>query len=69
MEEGSNCLGYHLWTPIDCWSWLNAYRNRYGLISTNIHTQEKKLKKSAYWFKEVSQTCSFEVDETTLSGD
>ena len=69
MEEGSNCLGYHLWTPIDCWSWLNAYRNRYGLISTNIHTQEKKLKKSAYWFEEVSQTCSFEVDETILSGD
>ena len=34
MEEGSNCFGYHLWTPIDCWSWKNAYRNRYGFIST-----------------------------------
>ena len=30
IEEGSNCFGYHTWTFIDCWSWLNGYRNRYG---------------------------------------
>ena len=53
IEEGSNCFGYHLWTPIDCWSWTNAYRNRYGLISNNIHTQVKTIKKSGYWLKEV----------------
>ncbi|SJZ48314.1 6-phospho-beta-glucosidase [Pilibacter termitis] len=63
MEEGSNCLGYHLWTPIDCWSWMNAYRNRYGLISTNIHTQEKTLKKSAHWFKQLSDTNAFELEK------
>lgn len=62
MKEGSNCLGYHLWTPIDCWSWTNAYRNRYGLISNNIHTQTKTLKKSAHWFKTMSDTNSFELD-------
>lgn len=54
IEEGSNCFGYHLWTPIDCWSWTNAYRNRYGLVSNNIHTQVKTIKKSGYWFKEVA---------------
>ena len=21
IEEGSNCLGYLMWTPIDCWSY------------------------------------------------
>jgi 6-phospho-beta-glucosidase len=51
IAAGSNCFGYHLWTPIDCWSWSNAYRNRYGLISTNIHTQVKTIKQSGYWFK------------------
>ena len=54
IEEGSNCFGYHLWTPIDCWSWTNAYRNRYGLVSNNIHNQVKTIKKSGYWFKEVA---------------
>lgn len=56
IEEGSNCFGYHLWTPIDCWSWANAYKNRYGLISTNIHTQIKSIKKSGHWFKAIAQT-------------
>lgn len=55
IEEGSNCFGYHMWTPIDCWSWLNAYKNRYGFISNNIHTQIKTVKKSGYWFKEVTK--------------
>lgn len=55
IEEGSNCFGYHLWTPIDCWSWTNAYRNCYGLISNNIHNQIKTVKKSGYWFKEVAE--------------
>lgn len=60
IEEGSNCFGYHLWTPIDCWSWKNAYRNRYGFISNNIHTQIKTIKKSGHWIKEVSKNNGFE---------
>ena len=55
IEEGSNCFGYHMWTPIDCWSWLNSYKNRYGFISNNIHTQIKTVKKSGHWFKEVAE--------------
>lgn len=61
MEQGSNCFGYHLWTPIDCWSWTNAYRNRYGFISTNIHTQVKTIKKSGFWFRGVVETDQLEV--------
>lgn len=60
IEAGSNCFGYHMWTPIDCWSWLNAYKNRYGFISNNIHTQVKTIKKSGYWFKTVAQQNGWE---------
>lgn len=66
MSEGSNCFGYHLWTPIDCWSWGNAYRNRYGLISTNIHTQVKTIKKSGYWFAEVAAANQLEIPEEII---
>ncbi|WP_319000147.1 glycoside hydrolase family 1 protein [Streptococcus dysgalactiae] len=54
IEAGSNCFGYHVWTPIDGWSWLNAYKNRYGLVENNIHNQVRRPKASAYWFKEVA---------------
>ncbi|MGH1649529.1 glycoside hydrolase family 1 protein [Enterococcus gilvus] len=66
IEEGANCFGYHLWTPIDCWSWGNAYKNRYGFISNNIQTQVKTIKKSGYWFAEVSKTNKVEIEERIL---
>lgn len=56
IAEGSNCHGYFTWTGIDCWSWLNAYKNRYGLIRDDIKTQTKTLKKSGHWFKQLSDT-------------
>ncbi|MEB6064610.1 glycoside hydrolase family 1 protein [Enterococcus gallinarum] len=59
IEEGSKCFGYHLWTPIDCWSWSNAYRNRYGLIANDIHTQIKTIKKSGEWFKTLAENNGF----------
>ncbi|MGL5069483.1 MAG: glycoside hydrolase family 1 protein [Sarcina sp.] len=59
IEEGTNCFGYHLWTPIDCWSWCNSYKNRYGFISLDLETLEKKVKKSGEWIKKVSEENSF----------
>ena len=52
--EGCNVKGYHLWTFIDCWSWLNAYKNRYGFISLNLETGERTIKKSGHWFRSVA---------------
>ncbi|MCD6633553.1 glycoside hydrolase family 1 protein [Lactococcus cremoris] len=63
IDEGANCYGFHLWTPIDCFSWRNSYRNRYGLISVNIHTQKKCLKKSAYFFKNLAEKSILELSE------
>ncbi len=52
--EGCNVRGYHLWTFIDCWSWLNAYKNRYGLVSLDLATQTRTVKKSGHWFRETA---------------
>ena len=60
ISEGSNCFGYHLWTPIDCWSWSNAYKNRYGLIAIDdLATQHKSIKKSGRWFKALADNNGF----------
>ena len=60
MEEGSNCLGYHMWTFIDCWSWINAYKNRYGYVSLDLKTRNRTVKKSGYWIKQVIEDNGFE---------
>lgn len=56
IEEGANCFGYHMWTFVDCWSWLNGYRNRYGFISVNLKTQERTPKASSYWMCSLIQS-------------
>lgn len=59
IQEGSNCFGYHTWTPIDCWSWTNAYKNRYGFIAVDLETQKKTIKKSGRWINKVSKNNGF----------
>ncbi|HEM6017824.1 TPA: glycoside hydrolase family 1 protein [Streptococcus suis] len=59
IEEGANCKGYMLWTFIDCWSWLNAYKNRYGLVELDLENQERRIKKSGRWFKALSDANGF----------
>jgi len=59
IEDGANCHGYMLWTFIDCWSWLNAYKNRYGLVELDLKTNERTIKKSGHWFKELSERNGF----------
>lgn len=64
IEDGSNCFGYHMWTFIDNWSWINAYKNRYGFIEYNIETGERKRKKSSYWMEQLAKN-----NEIELRGD
>lgn len=53
IQAGANCFGYHLWTFVDCWSWLNGYRNRYGFYRVDLKTQKRYAKKSSIWMHDV----------------
>lgn len=59
LSEGCNVKGYHLWAFMDCWSWTNAYKNRYGFVSVDLKTQKRTPKKSAYWFKAFAENGGF----------
>lgn len=59
IEEGANCIGYHLWTFIDNWSWSNAYKNRYGFYRLDLETQQRSMKKSGEWYAQVSRDNGF----------
>lgn len=54
IKDGSPCFGYHMWTFIDCWSWLNAYKNRYGYYRVDLKNNYKRTpKKSRDWMRQV----------------
>ncbi|MCX5773649.1 MAG: glycoside hydrolase family 1 protein [Fusobacteria bacterium] len=59
-SEGCNVVGYHLWTFFDCWSWMNAYKNRYGFVEIDRKNGKKRvIKKSGWWFKELIDKSGF----------
>lgn len=63
IEEGCHVKGYHLWTFMDNWSWLNAYKNRYGFVSVDLQQQGKRtVKKSGWWFKDVIEKNGFDME-------
>lgn len=48
---------------MDCWSWNNAYKNRYGFIAVDLNDQSRTIKKSGRWFREVSDNNGFIIEE------
>ena len=64
IQAGSNCFGYHAWTFIDCWSWRNGYRNRYGFYQLDLSDHfKRKVKKSGLWFKALAQSNQLDTDD------
>lgn len=56
IEDGANIKGYFIWSLMDVFSWSNGYEKRYGLFYVDFDTQERFPKKSAYWYKDLSET-------------
>ena len=63
IEEGARCRGYHYWGVVDCWSWNNAFKNRYGFIEVDLQRNyQRRFKQSADWLREVTATRTLHAD-------
>ncbi|WP_302327060.1 glycoside hydrolase family 1 protein [Enterocloster lavalensis] len=52
-NDGCNVKGYYAWSATDCYSWINGYEKRYGLIYIDYENGLKRIpKESYYWFKQ-----------------
>ncbi len=56
IKDGANIKGYFVWSLMDVFSWSNGYEKRYGLFYVDFETQKRYPKKSASWYKNVSET-------------
>ena len=56
IRDGANVKGYFIWSLMDVFSWSNGYEKRYGLFYVDFETQKRYPKKSAYWYRDLSQT-------------
>lgn len=53
--HGANVRSYHAWSLYDNFEWASGYRPRFGLVHVDYHTQERTLKASAEWYRDLLQ--------------
>jgi beta-glucosidase len=53
IEEGVEAGGYFHWSLLDNFEWGEGYRQRFGLIHVDFETQQRTLKDSADWYRDV----------------
>jgi len=56
IAEGVPALGYFLWSVMDNFEWAEGYAKRFGLIHVDYATQQRTLKASAHWYRQVIAT-------------
>ena len=59
MKEGADIRGYYVWSLLDNWEWSAGYTYRYGLVHTDYDTQERIIKDSGLWFREMVHNRGF----------
>lgn len=52
-DEGIPLMGYLHWSLMDNYEWAQGYTHRFGLVYVDYRTQERIIKDSGYWYREV----------------
>jgi len=51
--DGVDVRGYFHWSIMDNFEWAEGYKHRFGMIYVDFTTQQRVLKDSALWYREV----------------
>ena len=51
--DAADLRGYFQWSLMDNFEWSSGYAERFGLAYVDYNTQERILKDSAYWYRDV----------------
>jgi beta-glucosidase len=55
-EDGVEVHGYFQWSIMDNFEWAEGYSKRFGIVHVDYETQQRTLKDSAKWYREVIRT-------------
>ena len=53
MQNGVPLAGYFVWSFMDNFEWADGYAQRFGITWVDFETQQRILKNSALWYKQV----------------
>ena len=55
IKDGYNIKGYFYWSFMDNFEWDKGFERRFGLVEINYKNFQRKLRKSAYVYGEISK--------------
>ena len=55
-ESGVDVRGYFHWCFTDNFEWAKGYTDRFGLVHCDFETQQRIIKDSGYWYRDVIQS-------------
>ena len=53
MAAGVDVRGFFYWSLMDNFEWNSGYAKRFGLIHVDYATQQRTLKDSALWYRQM----------------
>ncbi len=53
IQNGVPITGYLQWSLMDNYEWAEGYTQRFGIVYVDYKTQQRILKESAYWYRDV----------------
>ncbi len=54
-KEGLDIAGYFYWSLMDNFEWVEGYSMKFGLYEVDFKTLERKIRKSAYIYKDICE--------------
>lgn len=55
IQDGADVRGHMYWSLLDNYEWALGFEKRFGLVEINYHTLERKVRQSAYVYKEICE--------------
>jgi len=68
MRQGVDLRGYFVWSLLDNFEWASGYSHRMGLLHVDYATQERTVKASGEFYREVIRTNGACVPESAAAG-
>jgi beta-glucosidase len=53
MRLGVPVAGYMVWSLMDNFEWSSGYAKRFGIVHVDYATQQRTLKDSALWYRDL----------------
>lgn len=58
-DDGADIRGYFYWSLMDNFEWAEGYSQRFGLAYVDYRNQQRILKDSAYWYRQIIKKNGF----------